>query len=80
MFVPLMFLQEVSFLESKLNTYNLLRSVSSHNPPRDATVLLSLKSRGSDSMMLYRVSLLLYLRLTPAFMWLLLLQTLVIAV
>ncbi|KAL8274728.1 hypothetical protein Esti_001333 [Eimeria stiedai] len=46
--------QEISFLETKLNVCNLLQPVSPHDPPKGKTILLSLKSRGADTMMLYR--------------------------
>ncbi|KAL8428388.1 hypothetical protein ACSSS7_007248 [Eimeria intestinalis] len=45
---------EISFLETKLNICNLLQPVSPHDPPSGRTILLSLKSRGADTMMLYR--------------------------
>ncbi|CDJ58176.1 hypothetical protein, conserved [Eimeria maxima] len=45
---------EISFIENKLNICNLLKPVSSQNPPQDMTVLLSVKNRGTDMMMLYR--------------------------
>ncbi|CDJ35631.1 uncharacterized protein EMH_0099040 [Eimeria mitis] len=45
---------EVSFIENKLNICNLLKPVSPENPPHDVTVLLSVKNRGVDMMMLYR--------------------------
>ncbi|KAL8440499.1 hypothetical protein Efla_002376 [Eimeria flavescens] len=45
---------EISFIETKLNVCSLLQPVDPKKPPRDRTVLLSLKSRGADTMMLYR--------------------------
>ncbi|KAL8447528.1 hypothetical protein Emed_004316 [Eimeria media] len=45
---------EISFLETKLNVCNLLQPVSPEDPPQGRTILLSLKSRGADTMMLYR--------------------------
>ncbi|CDJ69233.1 hypothetical protein ENH_00066350 [Eimeria necatrix] len=45
---------EVSFIETKLNICNLLKPVSSERHARDVTILLSVKNRGTDTMMLYR--------------------------
>ncbi|CDI85070.1 hypothetical protein, conserved [Eimeria praecox] len=45
---------EISFIEAKLNICNLLKPISPQNPPRDVTLLLSVKNRGIDMMMLYR--------------------------
>ncbi|CDJ52090.1 hypothetical protein, conserved [Eimeria brunetti] len=45
---------EISFIETKLNICNLLKAVSPESPPHDVTVLLSVKNRGIDMMMLYR--------------------------
>ncbi|OEH80168.1 hypothetical protein cyc_00248 [Cyclospora cayetanensis] len=45
---------EISYIENKLNICNLLRPICPSKLPRDTTILLSLKNRGADTMMLYR--------------------------